>query len=156
MAPTLLSLPVEIRSMILNHVLSCRRGFVRFFNKVDSLNGDVRPARINVNVLLVCRQVYEEGLPILYRVNTFCIRLVLLRNAPVYMKRSSPPPNTQWIMAMPLAGRAAITSIELCLPPLLLITFDRIFQKLDSILPQVKQLVLFFDSLVAGYLSRLE
>lgn len=56
---------------------------------------------------------------------------------------------------MPYAGRASITSLELHLLPPSSIpphALDRIYQKLDSVFPRVKQLVLFIDSVAAQQL----
>ena len=62
MSPTLLSLPFELRSLILELILPPADGKC-FQNPVPNVNGNA--------IIATCKQLHEDGLPILYRRHTF-------------------------------------------------------------------------------------
>jgi hypothetical protein len=132
-----LDLPAELRREVYIYLFKAPRGFVRFFRKCyihehefnepyDLEKTGVRSTRIAINVLFSCRQVYEEALPVLYRINTFCIRPAATIDFELRRDKFRETPRTEyspkrlqndiWITNMPKIGQQATTQLEIHLP----------------------------------------
>jgi hypothetical protein len=146
-----LDLPRELRDKIYELVFPSDRGFVRFFNKYSPQEGKIRPTNMKINLLFSCRQIYTEALPILYKVNTFCIsslvskefELVHHRNVEVY----HPNQNAKWLTTMPLAGRQAVLNLEMRIPaPHYDAPKMEHYDYMSDFFPKLQKLTLFADS----------
>jgi hypothetical protein len=102
-----LDLPRELRDKVYELVFPSHRGFVRFFHKQYPMSGDIVPANIKISLLFTCHQIYDEGLPMMYKVNTFCIAPLISAAYEVpgwgESETQAPTLNSRWLIAMPLA-----------------------------------------------------
>jgi len=136
--------------MIYELVLPSHRGFVRFFHKTYPGSGDIRPAKISINLLLTCRQIYNEGLPVLYKVNNFCISPLVSKPFETDGEVQQPKQNAKWLTSMPLAGRQAVRTVELRIPvPCTDEPSLKDYDDMSTFFPNLRKLTLFLDSAVA-------
>jgi hypothetical protein len=145
-----LELPDTVRQRFYELQLEAPRGFVRLFSKSGPLrvDGKVTPANIEINIMFTCREIYQEAMPVLYRINNFCI--APLRRRPDHLSDDIHVPQAEkWIRDMPVRGRNLINKLELWLPippsennpepPL--INWDG----MRDLFPGLRTLTLFFD-----------
>ncbi|KAK6004452.1 hypothetical protein QM012_008314 [Aureobasidium pullulans] len=145
-----LELPDTVRQRFYELQLEAPRGFVRLFSKSGPLraNGKVTPAKVKVNIMFTCRQVYEEAMPVLYRVNNFCIAPLLLRPESA-QDNGEIQQSEKWIRGMPTKGRNLINKLELWLPisppdKSRGVYFGK-WQDMKVLFPGLRTLTLFFD-----------
>jgi hypothetical protein len=143
-----LSLPETVRQRFYEIRLQAPRNFIRLFSKTCPTGGTVKAARVKINILFTCRQIYQEAMPVLYRINTFCI--LPITSSPVQQAQDEQQlftlQNDRWIYNMPIRGRNMIRSLEIQLPlPPSQITGDFIYKEMNSLFPALHSLVLFFD-----------
>lgn len=145
-----LELPDTVRQRFYELQLEAPRGFVRLFSKSGPLraNGKVTPAKVRINIMFTCRQIYEEAMPVLYRVNNFCVAPLLLRSESAHDDEDILQ-SEKWIRGMPTKGRNLINKLELWLP---ISPPDRNrgvyfgkWQDMRVLFPGLKTLTLFFD-----------
>ena len=151
-----LDLPRELRDKIYEQVFPSHRGFVRFFNKYAPQEGEIRPTNMKVNLLYSCRQIYTEALPILYKVNTFCLSPLVSKTSELGHHSNvdvhEPNQNAKWLTSMPLAGRQAVSHLEMRIPtpgydsPKL-----EHYDDMSAFFPKLQKLTLFADSHLIGY-----
>lgn len=145
-----LALPDTVRQRFYELQLEAPRGFVRLYSKSGPwrADGKVTPANIKINVMFTCRQIYQEAIPVLYRINNFCI-------APLQLSGHSPDDSEmlqsdKWIHGMPVRGRNLIKKLELRLPsppPDKNYNLELCrWQDMKDLFPGLKTLTLFFDA----------
>lgn len=146
-----LQLPDTVRQRFYELQLEAPRGFVRLYSKSGPLrvDGKATPANIKINLMFTCRQIYQEAIPVLYRVNNFCI-------APLKVGPGHSPDDTEmlqsdkWIHDMPVRGRNLVKKLELRLPippPDKNYNLDLChWQDMKDLFPSLKTLTLFFDA----------
>ncbi|CAD0114581.1 unnamed protein product [Aureobasidium uvarum] len=141
-----LELPDTVRQRLYELHLEAPRGFVRLFSKSGPtrVQSKVTPAKVKINIMFTCRQIYQEAMPVLYRVNNFCIGP--LPHADLLQDHDIAQCD-KWIRNMPVKGRNLINKLELWLPipPLVLLDFDLRWRDMREIFPGLKSLTLFFD-----------
>ena len=110
---------------------------------------------MKINLLFSCRQIYTEALPILYKVNTFCISLLVSKtfekgddsNVEIY----HPIQNAKWLTSMPLAGRQAVLHLEMRIPaPGYDFPEIQHYNNMSAFFPKLQRLTLFADSQLSG------
>ncbi|KAH0371365.1 hypothetical protein KCU65_g1903, partial [Aureobasidium melanogenum] len=145
-----LELPDTVRQRFYELQLEAPRGFVRLFSKAAPLraNGKVTSAKVRTNIIFTCRQIYEEAMPVLYRVNNFCIAPLLLRPDSAQDEKDILQ-SEKWIRGMPIKGRNLINKLELWLPisppdKSRGVYFGK-WQDMRVLFPGLKTLTLFFD-----------
>ena len=151
-----LDLPRELRDKIYELVFPSHRGFVRFFNKNDPEGGEIRRANMKINLLFSCRQIYTEALPTLYKVNTFCISMLVSKTFELVLHRNvevhHPNQNAKWLTTMPVAGRQAVLHLEMRIPAH---EYDgpqlEHYDDMSAFFPRLQKLTLFADSHLIGY-----
>lgn len=79
-----LDLPAEIRLMIYKMHLTHWRGYTPLVHRTNPLNGSVKRSSLGINLLRTCKQIYAEGVKILYEENTFSILPKLYLEEDVY------------------------------------------------------------------------
>jgi hypothetical protein len=145
-----LELPDTVRQRFYELQLEAPRGFVRLFSKSGPLRVDskVTPANIKVNIMFTCRQIYQEAIPVLYRVNNFCIAPLPLRPNHSSDDRDMLQ-SERLIHNMPVRGRNLINKLELWLPiPPPVRSWDTVcthWQPMRDLFPGLKTLTFFFD-----------
>ncbi|KAI4725738.1 hypothetical protein E4T49_06499 [Aureobasidium sp. EXF-10728] len=141
-----LQLPDTVRQRFYELQLEGPRGFVRLFNKAGPtrMHSKVTPAKVKINIMFTCRQIYQEAMPVLYRVNNFCI-------APLphtdLLQENEISQSDKWIRDMPVKGRNLTNKLELWLPvpTLALHDLDIRWRDMRELFPGLKSLTLFFD-----------
>ena len=142
-----LELPDPVRQRIYELQLESQRGFVRFYSKAGPQRCKVTPAKLKLNIMLTCRQIYQEAMPVLYRVNNFCV--IPITTEPEQDTWSEEDlftlQNDKWIRCMPLKGRNLIRTLELSipLPPKSDSHYD--YKNMRDLFPGLKSLTLFLD-----------
>jgi hypothetical protein len=144
-----LELPDTVRQRFYELQLEAPRGFARLFSKSGPLRDTkVTPAKIKVNIMFTCRQIYQEAMPVLYRVNNFCIAPLILR-PDHFLDDRVVLQSEKWIHDMPVKGRNLINKLELWLPiPPPAKSWDlhcTRWQSLEELFPGLRSLTLFFD-----------
>jgi hypothetical protein len=144
-----LELPDTVRQRFYELQLEAPRGFARLFSKSGPLRDTkVTPAKIKVNIMFTCRQIYQEAMPVLYRVNNFCIAPLILR-PDHFLDDRVVLQSEKWIHDMPSKGRNLINKLELWLPiPPPTGSWDLLctrWQSMQDLFPGLKTLTLFFD-----------
>ncbi|KAG9664876.1 hypothetical protein KCU64_g374, partial [Aureobasidium melanogenum] len=145
-----LELPDTVRQRFYELQLEAPRSFVRLFSKSGPLraNGKVTPAKVRINIMFTCRQIYEEAMPVLYRVNNFCIAPLLLRSDST-QDEGDVLQSERWIRGMPIKGRNLVNKLELWLPisppdKSRGVYFGK-WQNMRILFPGLRTLTLFFD-----------
>ncbi|KAI5203329.1 hypothetical protein E4T39_04218 [Aureobasidium subglaciale] len=146
-----LDLPETVRQRFYELQLEAPRGFVRTFSKALPLYRKVTPAKVKINILFTCRQIYQEAMPVLYRVNKFCIAPLSKDPDDAVTESGDPKPHTEyplndrWIRNMPPRGRNLIKTLEIWLPlPHTSFPHPR-WQDMRDLFPGLKSLTLFVD-----------
>jgi hypothetical protein len=145
-----LELPDTVRQRFYELQLEAPRGFVRLFSKSGPLRIDskVVPAKIKINIMFTCRHIYQEAIPVLYRINSFCIA-PLPRLPDHFSDDREMMQSEKWIHNMPVRGRNLINKLELWLPiPPPARSWDTAcihWQTMRDLFPGLKTLTFFFD-----------
>ena len=145
-----LDLPDTVRQRFYELQLEAPRGFVRLFSKAGPLRPDARvtPAKVKIDILFTCRQIYLEAMPVLYRINNFCIAPLQLRADHLSHDRVVLQ-SEKLIRSMPVKGRNLINKLELWLPiPPPADSRDLTlseWQDMRYLIPGLKTLTFFFD-----------
>lgn len=146
-----LELPDTVRQRFYELQLEAPRGFVRLYSKSGHMRSDakVTPANIKINLMFTCRQIYQEAIPVLYRVNNFCIAPLQIGSIQSLFDKEMLQ-SDKWIHDMPVRGRNLIKKLELRLPfppPDKNYDFELChWQDMKVLFPGLKTLTLFFDA----------
>ncbi|KAI5200817.1 hypothetical protein E4T38_06402 [Aureobasidium subglaciale] len=146
-----LDLPETVRQRFYELQLEAPRRFVRTFGKVLPLHSRATPAKVKINILFTCRQIYQEAMPVLYRVNRFCVAPLstspddALTESGDVKSHLEYPQNDRWIHNMPLRGRNLIRTLELWLPLPPTNGKHPNWQDMRDLFPGLRSLTLFID-----------
>ena len=137
-----LDLPHVARYRIYELLFTAPRGYVHFFDETR-LHGRYRkPAKIQVNILRTCKEIYHEARTTLYRVNNFCAMPFQRINLPWMC--CVEPDNIQWFRSMPPWSRALIKRLELRIPLISEPNCGHCRQTMRGFFPSLEYLVLFY------------